>query len=194
MFLDGNCKHIFDIDAFFKRFEPELVVFKDQSHHFGLFFERGVGIDLVESILMQVVFADGFCGFHRPAVFCAERVHTDKSDDFVQSRLVLQNRHKFLTHYVPFLAHIIGVPVGKPVCVKRITLNPVDCREVTFVSERRRKPPENLNYTKGCLRNGFGKVAARRRNRADCRNRADRILVAENFYDTRSFIEFRKAA
>ena len=37
-------------------------------------------------------------------------------------------------------------------------------------------------------------VAARRRNCTDCRNRADRILVSENFYDTRSFIEFRKAA
>ena len=123
------------------------VEFFDEFQHSVLLIERSIGIHLVESVLMQIVFSDHFRRFERHSVFIRKRVYADESYDFVEVGFFLQDVHYKRPQINEIRADFLRIPFRHTIGVKRITYKPVDRGEMSFICERRRKPPEHFYYS-----------------------------------------------
>ena len=112
-----------------------LIVLDDQKHHVMLFFQRGVGVHLVEGILMQKVFTDGARRFQLQPVGRRKGIHTYELYNFFQFCLILQQAHKLCTQLYPVRGHIGIEPFFHGVEIKGIAGEPVDGRKMPLVGQ-----------------------------------------------------------
>ena len=101
---------------------------------------------------MQKVLTDRTGSFHLQTVRSGQSIHTYHLYDLVELCLILKQGHHFLAAAHPVFCNILCKPSGDVVQIQRVTGQPVDCREVTFVSQCGIQSPEYLNDTQGCLR------------------------------------------
>ena len=129
-----------------------MVKGQDIGQQGHLLAERGIGIDLIKGILLQVVFADHLGRIHGQAVFFRQGIQTNQAHNLLQFTFFLQQVHSAghffrpadLLMLVDVLAHLI--------LVKRVRTQPVDGWEVAPLGQLSIQAPEDLNNPQGILR------------------------------------------
>ncbi len=165
----------------------------DKAHHLELFFQRGIGINVVESVLMQIILSYRLCRLHRYSILRRKRVDTDKPYYFVEIGFLLKYPLGFPSQFSPLFSDVLVVPYLQPVRIERIALQPIYRGEVSSVCQRRRKSPEYLYNSESSLRYRLRKVSSRRRNRRYSGDRTYSFLSSESLNYSRSFVIIGKS-
>ncbi len=86
---------------------PFIIEVHDQGEHPVLLVQRGIGVDFVEGVLVQEIFAHGACRFQLEAVDGRERVLADQADDFFQLGFFLQQADGVAAQFAPVRRDVV---------------------------------------------------------------------------------------
>src|SRR3989344_4630696 len=132
--------------------QSAVVEAQDVLQHQVFFFHGRIGVYFVVCRLLEVVLADHFCREEYCLLLFGKRVRPDQLHYFLKLRLLLQERHCLLAKLHPVRGNVVGVIGVKRVCVKRVGAQPVECREVAALCQRRVKCEEHLGDAQRVLR------------------------------------------
>ena len=146
----------------------------------------------MEGILVQIVLTDGTRRLHDQAVRQTQCIHTHQTYDFLELRFLLQKAHGFASQVIPVVLGCLAERLGQAVGVQRITVQPVDGREMSSVGQRGIQSPEHLDDSKRTLGYRLGDVSTRRGNRPDGRDGCFPLIRTQAEHASRTLIELRQ--
>ena len=140
-----------------------------------------IAVGGVVGLLHEEVFLDHLRSFQDNPLSLGEGIGTHKHDDLAKFLVALEKIHRYFSQVNPFASNFFWIPGFEGVEVERVACQPVDSWEVASLGKFGIEGPEDLDDTECVLSNRFGKIPARRGDRADDADGALFGFRAENF-------------